>query len=74
MIAIDYLIELKAEEFAIELLSRNSVFNSNKLQGELRILRSLPNFVRGLSNKTIHQWLEKLLRCKNFVNVHKAFL
>ncbi len=32
----------------------------------------MPDFVAEPSNKTIHQWLEKLLSSKNFVNVNKA--
>ncbi|KAF0771844.1 DUF4371 domain-containing protein [Aphis craccivora] len=55
------LIELKTEEFDIELLSLEFVLNSDELEGELRLLRSLPDFVAESSNKTIHQRLEKLL-------------
>jgi len=66
------LIELKTEEFDIELLSLEFVLNSDELEGELRLLHSLPDFVAESSNKTIHQRLEKLLSSKNFVNVNKA--
>ncbi|XP_050062947.1 uncharacterized protein LOC114126451 [Aphis gossypii] len=70
--AIGHLIEPKTEEFDIELLSRKFVLNSDELEGELRLLRSLPDFVVEPSNKTIHQWLEKLSTSKHFVNVNKA--
>ncbi|KAE9522402.1 hypothetical protein AGLY_017233 [Aphis glycines] len=70
--AIGRLIELKTEEFGIELLSQKFVLNNDKLDGELKLLRSLLDFVVKPSNKTIHQWLEKLLTSKNFVNVNKA--
>jgi len=70
--AIGRLIELKTEEFDIELISPNFVLNSNELEGELRLLRSLPDFVAGPSNKTFHQRLEKLSTSNNFVYVNKA--
>ncbi|KAF0766750.1 Zinc finger MYM-type protein 1 [Aphis craccivora] len=63
--------ELKTEEFDIQLLSLKFVLNSDELEGELRLLRSLPDFVAEPSNKTIHQWLEKLSTSKNFVNPFK---
>lgn len=50
--AIGRLFELKAEQSYIELLSRKFVLNSDKLKGELRLLRC---FVADPSNKTIHQ-------------------
>jgi len=53
--AISRLFELKAEQSCTELLSKEFVLNSDKLKGELRLLRCLPDFVAGPSNKTIHQ-------------------
>jgi len=43
--AIGRLVELKTEEFDIELLLRKFVLNSDELESELRLLRSLPDFV-----------------------------
>lgn len=53
--AIGRLFELKAEQFYTELLSRKFVLNSDTLKGELTLLRCLPDFVAGPSNKTIPQ-------------------
>ncbi|KAF0766175.1 Zinc finger MYM-type protein 1 [Aphis craccivora] len=59
--AIGRIIELRTEEFDIELLLRKFVLNSDELKGELRLLRSLPDFLEP-SNKTIHQWLGTALK------------
>jgi len=41
-------------------------------EGELRLIRAIPDFEEGTSNNTIHKWLEKLSTLGNFINVYKT--
>ncbi|XP_008178812.1 zinc finger MYM-type protein 1-like [Acyrthosiphon pisum] len=56
--SIGRLIQLKAEQFDIDLLSQTFSLNSDELEGEQSLLRSMPDFIPGTSTKTIYQWLE----------------
>jgi len=70
--SIGRLIQLKAEQFDIDLLSQIFSLNSDELEGEQSLLRSMPDFIQCTSTKTIYQWLENLTTSQNFLNIHKA--
>lgn len=49
------------------------IINDNKLEVEIRLLKSYPEFEIGITSKTIHQWLNKLSTIIAYVTFFKIF-
>ncbi|KAF0757116.1 zinc finger MYM-type protein 6-like, partial [Aphis craccivora] len=70
--AIGRMMQHKMESSDIDILTKKFDLHRDEFEGELRLIRAIPDFEEGTSNNTLHKWLEKLSVLGNFINVHKT--
>ncbi|KAL4091146.1 hypothetical protein QTP88_025883 [Uroleucon formosanum] len=70
--SISCMMQHKIESLDIDILTKKFDLHRDEFEGELRLIRAIPDFEGGTSNNTIHKWLEKLSTLGNFINVQKT--
>lgn len=70
--AVSRMMQHKIESSDIDILTKKFDLHRDEFEGELRLIRGIPDFEEGTSNDTIHQWLKNLSDLGNFINIHKT--